>query len=312
LGHTGGTLDKLEAIPGYDAKPSPQRWGAVLKEVGCAIIGQTADIAPADKRFYAIRDVTATVESIPLITASILSKKLAAGLERLVMDVKVGSGAFADSLPMARELAQSLVDVATGAGLPTTALITDMNQVLGRTAGNALETREAIEHLTGTSREPRLHEVTLALARELLPADADVERCLDDGSAAERFERMSAALGGPKDLLAHLDRHLPLPPVTVDVIPKRGFVSKIDVRQIGMAVMQLGGGRRKATDAIDPLVGLTEIRSIGDEVGPGTPLCRVHARDRATADAVAARIEAAVEIIGEPPTPTPVIVRRVP
>ncbi|MGF1609419.1 MAG: thymidine phosphorylase, partial [Kiloniellales bacterium] len=168
LGHTGGTLDKLEAIPGYDTTPGLERLRTVVAEAGCAIIGQTAELAPADRRLYAIRDVTATVESVPLITASILSKKLAAGLDGLVMDVKVGNGAFMAEPAAARELAESLVAVAGAAGLPTVALITDMNQVLGRSAGNALEVREAIDYLTGASRDPRLHEVTLALAVEAL------------------------------------------------------------------------------------------------------------------------------------------------
>jgi thymidine phosphorylase len=169
LGHTGGTLDKLAAIPGYNATPEPARFDRVVRTVGCAIIGQTADLAPADKRFYATRDVTATVESVPLITASILSKKLAAGLQALVMDVKCGNGAFADTLPMAQELAHSIVAVASGAGLKTTALITDKNQVLGTTVGNALEVMETIAYLRGDGvREPRQHEVTLALSAELL------------------------------------------------------------------------------------------------------------------------------------------------
>jgi thymidine phosphorylase len=321
LGHTGGTLDKLEAIPGYDARPDPQRWGKVLAEVGCAIIGQTGDVAPADKRFYAIRDITATVESIPLITASILSKKLAAGLERLVMDVKFGSGAFADNFAMAEELAQSIVTVATAAGLPTSALVTDMNQVLGFTAGNALETREAIDHLGGTSREPRLHEVTVALAVELLvgvgvceseaEAAAAVERCLADGTAAERFERMVAALGGPNDLIARVDEYLPRPAVTLPVVPAAGRLARMDVREIGVAVMGLGGGRRKTDDIIDPLVGLGALRSLGDEVGPDAPVCLVHARDDASARAAASRILAAIEISDAATPPGPVIAHRI-
>src|SRR5688572_1161326 len=224
LGHTGGTLDKLDAIPGYVTQPSPETFAQALRAAGCAIIGQTGDVAPADKRFYAIRDVTATVESIPLITASILSKKLAAGLGHLVMDVKFGSGAFIEDFDRATELAQSLVQVATGAGLSCTALLTDMNEVLGRTAGNAIEVRESIDHLTGRAREARLHEVTIALAAELLAqcglfADRDAartaaERSLADGSAAERFAAMVSALGGPADILDRADARLPLAEVT--------------------------------------------------------------------------------------------------
>lgn len=322
LGHTGGTLDKLEAIEGYVAKPSAELWGNVLREAGCAIIGQTNDIAPADRRFYSIRDVTATVESIPLITASILSKKLAAGLQRLVIDVKFGSGAFASSYEMAQELARSLVDVANGAGLPTTALLTDMNEVLGRTAGNAVETRESIDYLTGASRDPRLHEVTLALCSELLvgvgqydddaSARAALQTALDDGSAAERFAVMVRALGGPADLIEKPDTHLPLPEVTLDVTPEReGVVERIDTRAVGIAVVDLGGGRRRPEDDVDPLVGLTDVASLGEAVNADTPLCRVHARTQAQAEAAATQIRAAFRLCATAVTPTPIVVERI-
>ncbi len=322
LGHTGGTLDKLQAIPGYDAAPDDTRLADVLRRAGCAIIGQTAQLAPADRRLYAIRDVTATVESIPLITASILSKKLAAGLQRLVMDVKWGSGAFADSLDMADELARSLVTVAEGAGLPCSALVTDMNQVLGRTAGNAIETRESLEHLMGTALDARLLEVTLELGVELLvgvglqpdagSARAALRRTLDDGSAAERFAGMAAALGGPTDLLDHLDRHLPVAPVTSPVtLEHRGWVAAVNVREIGIAVLELGGGRRRASDTIDPGVGLSEIRGLGEPVGPDAPFCLIHARTEAQADRAAARIRAALTIGDAPPSIPPVVTRRI-
>ncbi len=322
LGHTGGTLDKLEAIEGYVAKPSPEQWGKALHEAGCAIIGQTGDIAPADRRFYSIRDITATVESIPLITASILSKKLAAGLQRLVIDVKFGSGAFADTYEMAQELAESLVEVATGAGLPTTALLTDMNQVLGRTAGNAVETREAIDYLTGASREPRLHEVTMALCAELLvgvglqpdlgAARAVVQTALDDGSAAQRFSTMVRALGGPADLVENPDAYLSLPEVTLDVTPTRtGVVEAINTRAVGIAVVDLGGGRRRAEDDVDPLVGLTAVMGVGESVGPDAPLCRVHARSQAAAEAAATRIRDAFTIEDVAVEPSAVVVERI-
>ncbi len=322
LGHTGGTLDKLEAIPGYSAKPSPETWGRVLHDAGCAIIGQTRDIAPADRRFYSIRDVTATVESIPLITGSILSKKLAAGLHRLVIDVKFGSGAFANTYEMAKELAQSLVEVATGAGLPTTALLTDMNQVLGRTAGNALETRESIDYLTGASREPRLHEVTLALAAELLvgvglhasndEARAEVQAKLDDGTAAEQFAKMVTALGGPSDLLQRPDAHLPRPDVALPVVVERaGVVASIDARSVGVAVVDLGGGRRRATDEVDPLVGLSEVKGLGERVGDGTPLCVVHARTAEQAHRAAARVVSAYGLRDDAVSETPIVVERI-
>jgi thymidine phosphorylase len=322
LGHTGGTLDKLEAIPGYDAKPDRERFAATLRATGCAIIGQTADLAPADRRFYAIRDVTATVESIPLITASILSKKLAAGLSFLVMDVKVGSGAFMTDDASARELARSIVDVAGGAGLPCAALLTDMDQVLGRTAGNALETREAIDQLCGRTSDARLHEVTVALAVEVLvavglAADADgarakIERVLGSGAAAERFARMCSALGGPADILERIDEHLPLPPVRREVIaPRAGFVARVDVRRLGLVVMGLGGGRRRPEDEIDAAVGLADVRALGERVGPDAPVCTVWARTEADADAAARAVVEAIEIGDRAPATRAVVRDRV-
>jgi thymidine phosphorylase len=322
LGHTGGTLDKLDAIPGYTSTPDAATFRRVLQDVGCAIIGQTADLAPADRRFYAIRDITATVESIPLITASILSKKLAAGLSHLVMDVKWGSGAFADTLPMARELAASIVGVANGAGLRCTALVTDMNQVLGWTAGNAIEVRESIEVLTGAPAEIRLLEVTLALAAEVL-ADCGLAKSVDDGltqaraalssgRAAECFAKMVAALGGPANLLERMDEHLPLAPVVLDVQPAAaGYLAQIDVRRIGLVVMELGGGRRNAADRIDFGVGLSAFASLGVPVGPERPLARIHARSPEAAYAAADAIRAAVRVADQAPAPQPTIVDRV-
>ncbi len=321
LGHTGGTLDKLESIPGYCATPTNDRFRAVLQDVGCAIIGQTADLAPADKRFYAIRDVTATVESIPLITASILSKKLAAGLDHLVMDVKWGSGAFADNLPMARDLARSIVAVAGGAGLPTVALVTDMNQVLGRTAGNAVEVQESIDMLRGEPTEPRLHEVTIALCAELLAqaglspdvgaARVACERALASGAAAERFARMVAALGGPKDLMDRPTSHLAKAAVIRDAAAREaGVVTRIDVRKVGLAVLSLGGGRRHAADAIDFAVGLTDIVGIGEAVGPDRPLARIHAADGETAAHVEGLLREAIEI-GDGATAGPIVTERI-
>lgn len=322
LGHTGGTLDKLQSIPGYEVQPDNERFGRVLQQVGCAIIGQTGALAPADRRFYAIRDVTATVESIPLITASILSKKLAAGLSRLVLDVKVGSGAFIPEPDRAVELAHSLVQVAQGAGLPCSAVLTDMDEVLGWTAGNAIEVHESIEHLTGARKEPRLHEVTVALAAELLHHTglcASIEaarrragQALDDGSAAECFARMVSALGGPADILSRYPEHLPLAPVSRAVVPETpGTIRAIDVRAVGMAVLAMGGGRRRADEAIDPSVGLSQMRGRGAEVGPDAPLCRVHARSEAEADACAQAILAAVELAPESPESVSVIRGRV-
>jgi thymidine phosphorylase len=319
LGHTGGTLDKLDTIPGYDTRPDVDRLQRVVDEVGCAIVGQTAEVAPADRRLYAIRDATGTVESIPLIVASILSKKLAAGLDALVMDVKFGSGAFLPGRDDAEELARALVDVAGGAGLPTVALLTDMDEVLGTTAGNAVEVREAIDYLTGAAREPRLHEVTLALAASLLEqgglADdgrAVAERALDSGAAAERFAAMVAGLGGPADLMDAPDEHLAAAPVVRAAAPERpGTVTGMDCRAVGLVVTGLGGNRRREDDAIDPAVGLTEIAPTGAQVGPDRPLAIVHAASDAAADEAIAALRAAVTVGNEAPPERPVIAGRI-
>jgi len=322
LGHTGGTLDKLESIPGYVAKPDNALFERVVREIGCAVIGQTARLAPADQRLYSIRDVTATVESIPLITASILSKKLAEGLSSLVMDVKCGSGAFMASLDAARELAQSIAAVATGAGTPTVVLITDMNEPLASAAGNAVEVLNAVDFLTGARRDPRLHEVTLALAAEplvasglapdLAAARAQLQRALDSGAAAERFERMVAALGGPADLLSRARDLLPKAPLTIPVpAPRDGFVAAIDARAVGLAVVELGGGRRVAADSIDPAVGLTDLAGLGASIRAGDPLALIHARDASTAEAAAARLREAYALADAAPAPRPAVIERI-
>src|SRR6185369_5475822 len=218
-----------------------------------------------------IRDVTATVDSLPLITASILSKKLAAGLDALVMDVKVGSGALLPSLESATALAESLLAVAGEAGLRVVVLLTDMSQALGHHVGNALEVRESIDFLTGRRRDARLHAVTSALAAEMLVLGgvARVDRALASGAAAERLARMVAALGGPTDLVERHDRHLAEAPVRLDVVPERpGAIARVDARSIGLALTRLGGGRRHPRDVIDPAVGLTDVRGVGDAVGP--------------------------------------------
>jgi thymidine phosphorylase len=319
LGHTGGTLDKLEAIPGYDVAPTSERLRAAVARVGCAIVGQTARLAPADRRLYAIRDATGTVESIPLIVGSILSKKLAAGLDALVMDVKVGSGAFLPDPESARELARAIVDVARGNGLPTAALLTDMNQVLGRTAGNAVEVRESIDHLTGAARDERLVEVTLALSAELLvlggvfadaaDARAAAGRALDGGAAAERFGAMAAELGGPSDLVEAPERHLRAAPVVRAVEPaESGTVAAVDVRGVGIAVVGLGGGRARETDPVDHSVGFTEVAALGERVGPGErPLALVHARDEASAEQAADALRAAFDLGGGREQSVPIV-----
>ena len=297
----------MNSIPGYKSLPDLALFKDVVREAGCAIIGQTADLAPADRRLYAIRDVTATVESVALITASILSKKLAAGLQGLVMDVKTGSGAFMATLDGSRELATSIATVASDAGLPTVSLITDMNEPLASAAGNAVEIRNAVDYLTGARRDERLHRVTIALGAELLALsglarDADagaasLRRALETGAAAERFERMVAALGGPNDFISRAEEELPQAPIVVDATPEmRGFVTSIDVRAVGLAVVELGGGRSRAADEIDPAVGLTELAPIGAEVGPDVPLARVHARNADQSAVAIRRLRAAYRV----------------
>ena len=320
LGHTGGTLDKLASIPGYNVIPDAARFRAAVRAVGCAIIGQTSELAPADRRLYAIRDVTATVDSIPLITASILSKKLAAGIAALVMDVKVGGGSLAPSPEDASALAESLCAVAEDNTLPTVALLTDMSQALGRHVGNALEVLEAIELLRGGRRDARLHAVTAALAAEMLvlgglardrrDAATAVDRALASGAAAERFALMVATLGGPTDVVEHPEHHLPRAPVQLAVTPGHpGFVASVDARALGILVVALGGGRRHADDEIDPAVGLTEVAGVGDEVGDDRPLAIVHARSETDAIAAASTLRAAISI-GDGPraaAPSPVL-----
>jgi thymidine phosphorylase len=322
LGHTGGTLDKMDAIPGYRSEPDSAMFRKVVRAVGCAIIGQTADLAPADKRLYAIRDVTATVDSVPLITGSILSKKLAAGLQSLVLDVKAGNGSFMGTTKQAAALAQSLVEVANGAGLPTTALITDMNQPLASAAGNALEVVNAVEVLTGKRRDARLIEVTIALAAEMLlsagiastfaQAQRTATAALESGRAAESFARMIAALGGPTDFLARYESYLPVAPVIREVRAERaGFVAGIQSRDIGMAVVGLGGGRTRPDQKIDHAVGFSELLPIGAEVRIGDRLALVHVRGDGDAEVAASAVVEAYAIGDARPRTPKVILRRV-
>ena len=317
LGHTGGTLDKLDSIPGYVSQPDIATFRSVVKDVGCAIIGQTDELAPADRRLYAIRDVTATVESLPLITASILAKKLASGLDALVLDVKMGSGAFMREEADARGLARSLVDVANDAGLRTSALLTDMDEPLANAAGNAVEVAEAVAYLTGARRDPRLHDVTMALGAELLclagvcrdaeQAREHLQRALDNGEAAERFQRMVARLGGPFDLLSNIDSHLPRAPLIRPIFAAtQGVVSAIDTRSVGLAVIELGGGRRRADDRIDPAVGITQLASEGDHLDGETPLAFIHARDETSFARAASILTRAYRIGGAPDLHPPV------
>jgi thymidine phosphorylase len=291
LGHTGGTLDKFDSIPGYDAHPDEQSFKSLVKQVGCAIIGQTAELAPADQRLYATRDVTATVESIDLITASILSKKLAASLDALVMDVKTGNGAFAAEMSMAQVLSQSISQVATGAGVPTRCLITDMNQVLGRSVGNAVEMMECIEFLLNPAQaDERLVDLTLELAAHMLDlsgvadnlndAKDKASAALNQGRAAQVFARMVAGLGGPLDLLEKPQHYLPQAPIVKPILASHsGYVCAMDVRAIGLSLVTLKAGRSKADDAIDYAVGLSGMVQIGDYIEQGQPLAVAHVRN---------------------------------
>ena len=312
LGHTGGTLDKLEAIPGFRTDLDEAAFRRVVADVGCAIVAASADLAPADRRLYAIRDEAAAVETIDLITPSILSKKLAAGLDGLVLDVKSGSGAFLTDPAAARDLARALVDTATAAGCPTVALITDMDQPLARAAGNAVEVAAALTVLRGDPSEEPLRDLSLALAAECLrvgglpDAEARVAQALASGAAAERFARMVAAQGGPADIFA---APLPTAPVIRDISPPHGegtHVARIDATALGHAVLALGGGRIRAGAPIDPAVGLTDLARLGE---PADRLGRVHAASEADAEAAIAAVQAAYTL-GPPTDPGPLIRER--
>ena len=318
LGHTGGTLDKLESIPGYNTTPDNDQFRNVVKNVGCAIIGQTANLAPADKIIYGVRDVTATVESVSLITASILSKKLAAGLDGLVMDIKTGNGAFADQLDFARDVGNSIISVANKFGMKTTALITDMNQPLGNAVGNALEVMEVINYLKGTKRDQRLHEVVLSLAVEMLQvaglsdskehAIQKITDVLDNGQAAETFQKMVSELGGPKNIL---DETLTTANVVKPVpAPHSGTITHIETREVGLAVVELGGGRKKASDTIDHTVGFTDVLGLGEKVDKGQPLAIVHAKNEDDANHIIALIQKAYRINDSNVEPSPTIIER--
>ncbi len=318
LGHTGGTLDKIESIPGYQATPDFDLFKKVVKSTGCAIIGQTADLAPADRRFYAIRDVTATIESVPLITASILSKKIAAGLEGLVMDVKVGTGAFMTSIERAVKLAKSIIGTAATAGLKTHALITDMNEALGQTAGNAIEIAESVEFLKNETREHRLNEVVVALCAEMLivaglestkdAAKGRVEAAITSGEAIEVFSRMVAELGGPSNFVDKYTEYLPKASTLKPVLPGDvGFLAAVDAHAVGNAIIELGGGRQHLGDELDLAVGISDIASIGELVGTDRPLAIIHAASEETAELAAGMIRDACTISADEPAERPVI-----
>ncbi len=321
LGHTGGTLDKLEAVPGLSVEMDAERLRAQVARTGCAIVAAPGDIAPADRRLYAIRDVTGTVDQIDLITASILSKKLAAGVAGLVLDVKAGRGAFMADAAAARALARALVDTARGAGCRAAALVTAMDEPLAPACGNALEVAEAVATLRGTARDGRLRGVVVALGAELLALGglvaeaaagrARMEGILDDGGAAARFAAMIAAQGGPADLIDRPGRHLPSAPVIRDVAARRaGTIAAIDGAALGRAVVALGGGRQREGAAIDPAVGLDRIARTGARLERGDPICRLHAASPEQADAAEARVREAVAFGAAPPE-APLVLERV-
>ena len=312
LGHTGGTLDKLDAIPGYQTSIDITKFRQIINDVGVAIIAQSGDLAPADKRFYATRDITATVESIPLITASILSKKLAAGLDVLVMDVKTGSGAFMPTYESATDLAKSIASVANGAGCKTTAILTNMNQLLASSAGNAIEVQEAVNFLTGKYVNPRLHKITMALCTEMLllsglaenetQAHAKLQGVLDNGKAAEVFAKMISALGGPTDFVERSEFYLPSAEIIRPIYATQsGFVSAMNTREIGMAVVKMGGGRMKSSDSIDYAVGVSDFISLGEHVDSSKPIAMIHARNEQQWQEAEKNIQQAIQYSAEKP-----------
>ena len=318
LGHTGGTTDKMESIPGYVTSPSDDQFHEIVRTVGCAIIGQTNDLAPADRRLYSIRDVTGTVESIPLICSSILSKKLASGTNVLAMNVTTGGGAFMSNLQDARELAKTITDVARGAGVKCHSLVTDMDQPLGSAAGNALEVRYAIDFLQG-AREDRMHQVVMALGAMLLvdsrlasdtaTAEIALEKSLSSGHALEKFAQMVSALGGPTDFVDSPEKYLVKAPVVRNVTANRsGWVSAVGAKEIGMAVVVLGGGRTQPGAPVDWRVGVTQLASVGNKVEPSTVIAHVHAANEVAADIAESRIRAAISVSETSVAPRPVLI----
>ena len=321
LGHTGGTLDKLDSIPGYNTSADNETFKQTVAQIGCAIIGQTGNLAPADKKIYAIRDVCGTVESIPLITASILSKKLAAGLEYLVMDLKCGRGAFMENEENAVKLAECIVEVANNAGTKTTAVVTDMNAVLGSTVGNALEVREALEYLQNINVNPRLDKVTKVLCSEILvscglykdhkTAEEMVAKVLGSGKALEKFAQMVYMLGGPADFVQKADFYLPhariIRPVYADT---KGYVESMSVRDIGMLLVGLKGGRTHPDQKLDYATGFTNFCQTGDYVDETTPLAYIHAQNEEEYNEAAYELKRLIKI-GEEKISTPVVLCKV-
>ena len=289
LGHTGGTLDKFDSIPGYSTQPDIDTFKKTVKEVGCAIIGQTSNLAPADKKLYSIRDVVGTVESLPLITSSILSKKIASGLKSLVLDVKVGNGSFNSTIDISRELSHSLVNVAKGAGLQCEAIVTDMNQILGKSAGHTLEMLECINYLKNEYKDSRLESITNELISSLLmmvykiskeEAQKKINEVITNGYAAEKFEMMVAALGGPKKILSSYEKDLSNYSSPKDIfVQNSGWVEKIHTRELGLTLIELGGGRKQVTDKINYGVGYDNVCSVGDKIDSSRPLLTLYSNN---------------------------------
>jgi thymidine phosphorylase len=308
LGHTGGTCDKMEAIPGYNTAPQRDKFQNIVREIGCAIIGQTSDLAPADKRLYSIRDVTGTVESIPLICSSILSKKLASGTNVLAMNVTTGGGAFMSKLEDAQSLAETITSVARGAGVKCHSLVTDMDQPLGSAAGNALEVQYALNYLNG-QRESRMHQVVMALgamvlidaglAKDESDARQKLESSLSSGKALEKFAQMIAVLGGPTDFCEKPANYLVSAPVIRTVVAQQtGWVQAVGAKEIGMSVVVLGGGRTNPGAPVDWRVGVDQLISVSDKVDASTVIAQIHAASEDAANIAEQRIRAAI-VVGE-------------
>jgi thymidine phosphorylase len=321
LGHTGGTLDKLESIPGYQVCLPIEKFKQVVSSVGCAIVSQSPELAPAEGKLYSIRDVTGSVESIPLIVSSILAKKYVAGNQALVMDVKTGNGAFMQTLDSARELAKTLIDTANGINLKTVAIISDMSQVLGRSAGNSLEILESIRYLRNEYREPRLDEVVLESAVQMLmvtkmettreAALARAELAITSGAAAEVFAHLVAQSGGPKNFMEYPEKHLPTAPIIRPVFTvEQGIVSGVDVKAIGYLIASLGGGRKNANDQLDYSVGLDKVASIGYVVDAYSPLGIIHAQNMHSYELAAQTMQQAFSISQSPCEAPNVILQR--
>ena len=319
LGHTGGTLDKLEAIPGFRTALSIGEFRAQVAELGCALIGQTDEVAPADRRLYALRDVTATVESLPLICGSILSKKIAEGIDGLVLDVKTGAGAFMPDQARARELAAALVSLAEASGLTCAALLTPMDAPLGRAVGNALEVRECLEVLRGGGPDDlitlcvELAALMILLGERATSLDEGRERAratLHDGSALDVFRRVVERQGGDAGVIDDPGRLPTAPDVAIVEAPASGFVTSLDAGLIGHAAVQLGAGRSRIDEAIDPSVGVVVLAPLGSAVERGTPVLEVHSRDGARRDAAWPLLTRAVQVGPAPPTIRPPVIER--